>query len=138
MHGSGRGTVGTSLAPLLASVLLLLCAEAAAAQTTTGGGQEVEKRLEPHRGDAVTVCVDAAPGVTGRKRLVVTHGGERVTVSTDDAEGASCATFQASGGEVSVRLEYQRLGVLNARLAVRTHPVARLRGRVLTYRWIRG
>jgi predicted small secreted protein len=130
--------VGTRLAPLLASALLLLCAEAAAAQTIAGGGQEVQERLEPHRGDAVTVCIDAASGVNGRKRLVVTHDGERVTLSTDDAGGASCATFQASGREVSVRLEYQRLGLLNARLAVRTHPAARLRGRVLTYRWIRG
>jgi hypothetical protein len=129
--------VGSRLAPLIASGALLLFGEAAA-QTLTGGGQEVEERLKPHRGEAVTVCIDAAPGVNGRKRLVVTHGGERVTVSTVDAEGASCATFQPSGGEVSVRLDYQRLGIVNTRLAVRTHPAARLRGRVLTYRWIRG
>jgi hypothetical protein len=70
---------------LAAAALLLYPASAPAAQRHVGGGQEVRERLETHVGTAVTVCVEAAPGVTGHKRAVVEHGGVRHAVATDDA-----------------------------------------------------
>jgi hypothetical protein len=121
-----------------AAALLLYPASSLDAQRHTGGGQVVQERLDPHVGTAVTVCVEAAPGVTGHKRAVVVHGGVRVSVATDDAEGASCASFQAEDGAVTVRLEYMRLGLVRSRLTVRTYRAAELRGRLLVFRWVRG
>jgi hypothetical protein len=122
----------------VAAALLLYPASAPSAQRHVGGGQEVRERLETHVGTAVTVCVESAPGVTGHKRAVVVYGAVRHAVATDDAEGASCTTFEAEGGTVTVRLEYMRLGLVRSRLTVRTYRAAALRGRLLVFRWVRG
>lgn len=121
-----------------AAALLLYPESAPSAQRHVGGGQEVRERLETHVGTAVTVCVEAAPGVTGHKRAVVVHDGVRHAVATDDAEGSSCATFEAVRGTVTVRLEYMRLGLVRSRLTVRTYRAEALRGRLLVFRWVRG
>jgi hypothetical protein len=137
MHGSAGRTVHGMLVVVVG--VMALAAAPGEAQTIVGGGQEVQERLEPHRGDALTVCVHAGPGVGRGKRVVVDYPGGRVAVSTADAEeGTSCATFTAPEGDVSIRLEYQRLGVFSVRLAVRAFTTGHLRGKVLSYRWIRG
>jgi hypothetical protein len=126
-------------APFRVALALLVCAALPAeAQTIRGSGQEVRERLEANRGAMATVCVEAARGITRSKRAVVSYAGGSVAVSTTDARGTSCASFDPGDERVTVRLEFQRLGLVHSRLATRAYAGEALRGRVLTFRWVEG
>lgn len=120
---------------------LLLAAPLAAAppqDRVTGGGQEVQVTVSQHSGSATTVCLETAPAVTGRKTAQVWYrGGSASLAPRPGGRGPDCASFTAGDGEVAVRLEYVRLMVFPARLPVRTFPAASVRGKRITFRWVR-
>lgn len=105
----------------------------------TGGGQQVRVVTASRPGPAGSVCLEAAPRVTGRKRAVVAYDGGSVALTTHQGDrGPNCAHVPAAaGGDVSVRLEYVRLMVFPTRLDTWSAPARSLRGRRVTFRWER-
>ncbi len=133
------------IASLLAAVAAALLAVAVAGPgappqaVIAGGGQRVRVTMASRPGPAGSVCLEAAPGVTGRKRAVVAYDGGSVSLTTHQGDpGPNCAHVPAAAeGEVSVRLEYVRLMVFPARLDTWSAPARSLRGRRVTFRWER-
>lgn len=123
-----------ALAALLA---LAATGREAGAQTIERDGQRVEIQIADHPGTSTSVCLESAPGVTGRKRLTVSYGGGSARLSTSNGDhGPHCASFQPEAERFRVRLEYSHLLFLTAFLATREFDREEYRGKTITFRWV--
>ena len=110
----------------------------AAAQAIERDGQRVEVQVSTHSSASTAVCLESAPGVRGRKRLTVWHGGggsSRLSTGGSD-HGPHCAFFEPQGARFSIRLEYSHLVLLTAILADREFDREEMRGKTITFRWV--
>ncbi len=112
---------------------------AGAAPPPAGGGQTpVRVSIDPREGTGATVCLQAGPGVRGRKRASVSHGGGNAILSAGpESPGPHCVELAEPEGTVSVSLQYSRLWVIPSTLTEHSYPAAQVRGKRLTFVWVR-
>jgi hypothetical protein len=98
----------------------------------------VRVTVSSREGTGATVCLQAAPGVRGRKRAMVAHaGGSAVLAVTSRAPGPDCVELASPGGTVTVDLQYTQLWLVPANLPTRAYPAAEVRGKRITFTWVR-
>lgn len=102
-------------------------------------GQKVEVVVTGHQGgESTTVCLESGPAVTQRKKVVVWAGRESARLTTGNGDrGPNCAFFPPDGEVVRIRLEYPRYVVFTSVLAEVEYPRAELRGKTITFRWVK-
>jgi hypothetical protein len=112
---------------------------AAAPTASTGADQTpVRVSIDPREGTGTTVCLLAGPAVRGRKRASVSHGGGNAVLSADpESPGPHCVELAEPEGTVSVSLQYSRLWVIPSTLTEHSYPAAQVRGKRLTFIWVR-
>ncbi|HYW05573.1 MAG TPA: hypothetical protein VE913_01380 [Longimicrobium sp.] len=102
-------------------------------------GQEpnVQMSIVPREGTGTTVCLEAAPGVRGRKRADVSHDGGLVSLSVSaTSPGPNCTELADAQGTVTVGLRFARMWVIPSSLGARAFPAAEVRGKRITFRWM--
>lgn len=112
---------------------------AGAAPPPAGGGQTpVRVSIDPREGTGTTVCLQAGPGVRGRKRASVSHGGGNAVLSAGpESPGPHCVELAEPQGTVAVSLQYSRLWVIPSTLTEHSYPAAQVRGKRITFTWVR-
>ncbi|CAA9298277.1 MAG: hypothetical protein AVDCRST_MAG68-195 [uncultured Gemmatimonadetes bacterium] len=115
--------------------LLLLTAAA------PGGEAEqtpVRVSIAEREGAGTTVCLQAAPAVRGRKRAQVSHGGGHAVLSVSpESPGPHCAELANPAGTVLVSLHFSRAWVIPSTLGQHSYPADEVRGKRLTFLWLR-
>jgi len=101
-------------------------------------GAPVRVSVSPREGAGTTVCLQAAQGVRGRKRAHVSHeGGNAVLHTTPRAPGPDCVELASPSGTVTVELHFTHLWLIPANLPQRTFPAEQVRGKRITFTWLR-
>ena len=109
-----------------------------AAPPPAGNQSPVRVSIDPREGTGTTVCLQAGPGVRGRKRASVSHGGGNAVLSVGpESPGPHCVELAEPEGTVSVSLQYSRLWVIPSTLDGHSYPAAQVRGKWLTFLWVR-
>lgn len=94
--------------------------------------------VEPREGTGATVCLQAAEGVRGRKRALVSHGGGSAVLDVSpESPGPHCAELAQPEGTVTVTLQYSRLWVIPSTLSRHTYPAEEARGKRISFLWTR-
>ncbi len=110
----------------------------AAPPPASGDQTPVRVSIDPRDGTGTTVCLQAVPGVRGRKRAAVSHGGGHAVLSVGpESPGPHCVELAEPAGTVSVSLQYSRLWVIPSTLTEHSYPAAQVRGKRLTFTWVR-
>jgi hypothetical protein len=110
----------------------------AAPPLAEGAQSPVRVSIEPREGTGATVCLQAAPGVRGRKRAHVSHsGGHAVLTVGPTSPGPHCIELAQPEGTVSVSLQYDRLWVIPSTLRDHSYPAGEARGKRITFLWTR-
>ena len=122
-----------------AGIAALWALASGAAPPPVGGGQTpVRVSIEPREGTGTTVCLQAGPAVKGRKRASVSHeGGNAVLAAGPESPGPHCVELAEPAGTVAISLQYSRLWVIPSTLTEHSYPAAQVRGKRLTFFWVR-
>jgi len=102
------------------------------------GAPRVRVSVERREGAGTTVCLEAAPGVRGRKRALVSHaGGSAVLDVSRQSAGPHCTELARPEGTVSVELQFTRLWVIPSTLRRHSFPAREASGKRITFLWLR-
>lgn len=122
----------------IAALWTVLAGAAPPPASTAGDQTPVRVSIEPREGTGTTVCLEAGRGVRGRKRAAVSHGGGNAVLSAGpESPGPHCVELARPEGTVAVSLQYSRLWVIPSTLTEHSYPAARVRGKRLTFLWVR-
>ncbi len=117
----------------IAALPLLLSGAAPA-----GSQNPVRVSIAEREGTGTTVCLQAAPAVRGRKRAQVSHdGGHAVLSVSAESPGPHCAELAQPSGTVLVSLHFSRAWVIPSTLGQHSYPADQVRGKRITFLWLR-
>jgi len=122
----------------IATLWMALSGAAVHPASTRGEQTPVRVSIDPREGTGTTVCLETGPAVKGRKRASVSHGGGNAVLSAGpESPGPHCVELAEPEGTVAVSLQYSRLWVIPSTLTEHSYPAAQVRGKRLTFLWVR-